>query len=141
MPITKIRYRLDSPLAQHPRKATKSAACFDLTAISYEKTDHFIEYDTGICFAIPEGWEGKLYARSSISNKGMMLCNGTGVIDSDYRGTVKLRFYSQGGEPRYAIGDRIGQIQFKQLPETELEHVQDLSQTERGTGGFGSTGK
>lgn len=127
-----------------PRKAHEQDAGFDLFAISKEKVDEdlygYIEYDTGISLEIPENHVGLIYPRSSISKTGHILANSVGVIDSNYRGSIKLRFKTIPDCVEYVPGDRVGQLIIMPYPEIEFEEVEDLSSTERGDGGFGSSG-
>lgn len=130
-----------------PRYGTDGAACFDLTAISasYQRTDNYYNYDTGIAVEIPEGYVGLLFPRSSNSKKDLILANCVGVVDSDYRGWISFR-YKPLNKLRlshsfsYGIGDRIGQMMIIPVPKIELEEVTQLSETKRGDGGYGSTG-
>ena len=137
---------------------TEGSAGIDLKACISEEDDRVIVItdfissiliDTGLRMSIPKGYVGKVYIRSGIS-KHYMLANGTGIIDSDYRGIIKLRLvpYSfppnSNGERTLTIqhGDRIGQLIIEKLP-TNLKYniVDKLDETERGEGGFGHTGK
>ena len=130
-----------------PEYASKGAACFDLVAakedIKLSPTGPMVEYDTGLSFEIPEGHVGLIFPRSSITTKTtFMLGNGVGVIDSDYRGTVKFQFRNvnpQAGK-KYNVGDRIGQMMILPIPAVRIMQVEKLSESERGEGGFGSTG-
>ncbi len=125
-----------------PVKAKANDAGLDLTSISVEKGLSYIEYGTGLAFEIPEGHVGYLFPRSSISKTSLSLANSVGVIDSGYRGEVKLRFKRprQLG-PIYEVGDRIGQLIIMPIPNIELEEVKDLSKSHRGDEGFGSSGR
>ena len=122
-------------------------AGMDLTAITKEVTPLYIEYGTGVSVEIPEGYVGLLFPRSSISKTTLTLANSVGVVDSGYRGEIKLRFKytnsdplsSIGGESRYQIGDRVAQIMIVPHPTIEFEETHELTETERGEGGFGST--
>jgi dUTP pyrophosphatase len=107
----------------------------------------FIEFGTGISVEIPEGYVGLLFARSSISKTVHILANHVGVIDSGYRGEIKLRFKNpvlsfrnQEIFPQYNVGDKIGQLVIIPYPQIELVEVEELSTSERMEGGFGSTG-
>lgn len=124
-----------------PKYAHDTDAGLDLVAVSVEHFDSFIEYDTGIAVAIPEGHVGLIFPRSSISKKALFLSNSVGVIDSGYRGPIKFRFKQTQGENIYQIGDRIGQLIILPYPKVEFEEVDELDKTERGEGGYGSTGK
>jgi dUTP pyrophosphatase len=82
-----------------------------------------------------------VYPRSSISNTGMLLSNAVGIIDAGFRGTVKARFRHIPGTKMYDVGDRVAQFMIIPYPTVEIEEVEELTQTERSSGGFGSTGK
>jgi dUTP pyrophosphatase len=119
-------------------------------------------YGTGLAFEIPEGYVGLIFPRSSICKEQLLLSNAVGVIDSGYRGEVSFKFKpSMALDNRqcvktdaekfwsiavrqndiYKVGDRIGQIIIIPYPSIEFEEVEELSETERGEGGYGSSGK
>ncbi len=129
-----------------PTYAKLGDAGLDLTAISKEDKgetpEGFIEYGTGIAIEIPEGFVGYIFPRSSITNKPMILKNSVGVIDSGYRGEIKLRFLADldNVDKNYKIGERIGQLIIMPIPIIKLEEVEELTNSERGVGGHGSTG-
>ena len=120
----------------------------DLTAVSGELKGDYIEYKTGLAFEIPRGHVGLIYPRSSISNKTMYLANAVGIIDSQFRGEVTFRFRlhpASGAFPFnrpkiYEAGDRVGQMSIMSYPYIKFNEVEKLSETERGEGGYGSTG-
>lgn len=128
-----------------PSYAKNGDACMDLTAISESVVEEsgygYIEYGTGLSFEIPDNHVMLIYPRSSISNTGMLLSNAVGVIDSGYRGEVKFRFKYMKDTIKYGIGDRVGQFMILPIPFVEVEEVDELSSSERDSGGFGSTGK
>lgn len=94
----------------------------------------------GIWLEIPKGYVGKLYIRSSLSKK-LLLANSVGIIDSDYRGEVMARFYNSQKETIVIkSGERVAQIIIEKTIPTEYIKVDNLDTTERGIGGFGSTG-
>lgn len=128
--------------AKVPTRGTEHSAGYDLYAISHKRLDDFtIEYSTGLSFEIPEGHVGLIFPRSSIYKTDMVLTNSVGVIDSDYRGEVKFIFkrpHTRG--MMYGNGDRVGQMIILPYPQVEFE-TGELSETDRGEGGFGSTGK
>jgi dUTP pyrophosphatase len=100
-------------------------------------------YGTGIAMEIPEGHVGLLFPRSSISKTNLSLRNSVGVIDSNYRGEIMLKFLDLEEMDDllwYLPGNKIGQIMIIERPQIELEEVEELSETDRGGGGFGSTG-
>ena len=142
-----IRFKKLHPAAVMPIRATDGAAGFDLTAVSVKYGDNGkVFYDTGIAVEIPAGYVGLVFQRSSVYKTGLMLCNAVGVIDSDYRGSISFVYRNLlgvGGRDcaHYGIGDRIGQIVFMPVPAVELVESDELSETARGAGGYGSTGK
>ena len=135
-----------------PKYSKTGDAGMDLTAVTkeYDK-DGNICYDTGLAFEIPEGYVGLLFPRSSLSKKDLSLANHVGVIDSGYRGSVVFKFKPTdyfainrddvyGNPPYYEVGDRVGQIIILPYPKITFVEVDELSSTERGDTGFGSSG-
>ena len=122
-------------------------AGIDLTATSksYEN-DGNVVYGTNRAFEIPEGYVGLLFPRSSNSKKDLLLSNSVGILDSGYRGEVMFKYKSTiwdgsyGYGNSYQIEDRVGQLIILPYPKIQFEEVSELSETERGTGGYGSTG-
>lgn len=159
----KVKIKKLVPNAVVPTKAHPTDACFDLTATSRTIDEYGnIVYGTGLAFEIPEGYVGKLYPRSSICEYDIDLSNSTGIIDSGYRGEVMAKFKPAvrtfksdherckniifSGLPNnsltaYNVGDRIAQLIIMPLPKIELEEATELSSTDRGIGGYGSSGK
>jgi dUTP pyrophosphatase len=123
-----------------PSYAKIGDAALDLTAVSISYTDNYIEYGTGLAIEIPEGFGGFIFPRSSISNYDLSLCNSIGVVDSNYRGELKLRFKTVYNQKIYRIGDRIGQLVVLPVPKIELELTGELNDSVRGSSGFGSSG-
>lgn len=143
------------PTAEIPTYAKEGDAGMDLRAVSMNikygedkegytsKEIKYIEYDTGLAMEIPKGYVGYLFPRSSVSKTDLMLANCVGVVDSGYRGPVKLRFKKSGCSAdvaRYSVGERVGQIIIMPVPDFEFNEVEELTDTDRGDGGFGSTG-
>ena len=137
----KIKFKKLNPNAVIPKRGTIGAAGFDLTAVSMEVSATMIKYDTGIAVEIPPGYVGLVFPRSSVCKTGLSLANSVGVIDSDYVGELSAVFYLRSGCRVYNVGDRIGQLLIVPIPEVEFMEVDELSETERGAGGYGSTGK
>ena len=151
----KIRFKKLVLKAQTPYKAIDVDAGFDLYCTSIEETPDYIQYNTGIAVEIPEGYVGLVFPRSSVTKQNLMLKNSVGVIDASYRGEIMCRFYGIDttkycvgkqreiiyNENKYNIGDRVAQIVFMELPKITLVEASELSDTERGSGGFGHTGK
>jgi dUTP pyrophosphatase len=134
------------PSAIIPTYAKTGDAGMDLYATnqSDDDKDRYIEYGTDISMEIPEGFVGLIYPRSSLSNYNLILSNHVGVIDSSYRGEIKFRFKktdpSCGPSKFYEVGDRIGQIMIVPYPKITFVESEELSETERGVGGYGSSG-
>jgi dUTP pyrophosphatase len=137
--ILKVKKLTESSVL--PCYAKKGDAGMDLTAVSLSKTIQYYEYGPGLAVEIPYGYVGLVFPRSSISKTDHFLRNSVGVIDSGYRGEIKLRMSLPAlGEKQYKVGEKIGQLVIIKLPCVDIEEVDDLSETDRGDGGFGSTG-
>ena len=142
----KVNVKKLHPNAVIPKYAKAGDAGMDLYAVEQGEADQYgnMVYKTGLAMEIPSGHVGLIYPRSSVSKTPHMLRNHVGIIDSGYRGEIMLKFgwYEQApGEHKvYDAGDRIGQIMIMPYPEVNFNEVSDLSITERGAGGFGSTG-
>ncbi len=130
--------KIDSQ-ATIPSYAKDGDAGLDVYAVSKNETDKFVEYGTGLAFEIPEGYVMFVFPRSSVSNTDLVLANSVGVIDSGYRGELKLRFRKNGSDD-YQVGERVGQIMVLPYPKINFEVVEELGDSERGAGGFGSSG-
>lgn len=127
-----------------PTKGTEKSAGYDL----YSLENMFIprgqkrEINTKVSVEIPEGYFGLLCPRSSMGKKGFSLVNTIGIIDSDYRGQIILHFINNGlNGQSIKRGDRIAQLLIVPYISPEIKVVEELSETVRGTGGFGSTGE
>jgi len=126
-----------------PKYAKDGDAGLDLVATSkLSNTSFQVSYGTGLAMEIPKGFVGLVFPRSSIRNTELQLSNSVGVIDSGYRGELQATFNKTRGfgSIAYDIGDKIAQIIIIPYPPIEFEEVEELNNTERGTGGFGSTG-
>jgi len=140
----KILNKSSNPL---PEYATEGSAGMDIR--------HNIEYDftimpgmrltvpTGLYFEIPNGYEAQIRPRSGLAAKyGITVLNSPGTIDSDYRGEIKVILRNTGTEPvKFAAGERIAQDVFAPVLRVETEEIEVLTDTDRGIGGFGSTGR
>lgn len=146
MSTVKVKVKKLNENAVIPQYATPGAACVDLVATSviYDKYQNYV-FGTGLAFEIPKGYVGRLYPRSSNSKTNLYLTNSVGNIDSDYRGEVMVKFKSRDlemfGYEYYKVGDRIAQLSIEEVPTVEFEEVEELSETQRGDGGYGSTGR
>lgn len=133
-----------------PKYETENSAGLDLRALLDKpmiiKPMERVLIPTGIFLEIPNGFEGQVRARSGLSIKhGLTMVNGVGTVDSDYRGELKVPMINLGSEEfKVESGDRIAQIVFARYEAVNFESVsstEDLEKTERGTGGFGHTGR
>jgi dUTP pyrophosphatase len=152
-----VKIKKLNPNAVIPTYAKEGDAGMDLVATEIIKdTPEQITYGTGLAMEIRDGFVGLVFPRSSIRKTGLQLSNSVGVIDSGYRGEIQATFNKIfGGEGMYdemkvkeiqpndyyKVGDRIAQIIILPYPQIEFEEVEELSDSERGEGGFGSTGK
>lgn len=130
-----------------PLRATGGSAGYDLCAALEEPVTlapgETKAVPTGLAMAIPEGYGGFLFARSGLAVKhGIAPANCVGVIDSDYRGEVLIGLHNHGNTP-YTIqsGERVGQLVLLAVAQPEIAECGDLTETRRGAGGFGSTGR
>lgn len=139
----KIKIKKLSHLAETPKYQTEGAACFDLVATSMEidRMNDQIKYGVGLAFEIPKGYKGVIYPRSSIVKTSLRLGNCVGIVDFDYRGEITCVFdiISDSKLPYYAVGDRICQMEIVPIMQVEFEECDELSETKRGSGGYGST--
>jgi len=140
----KVNIKKISENAIIPSYAKSGDAGLDLVATSIVNEEAFqITYGLGIAIEIPEGFVGLVFPRSSIRKYDLSLTNCVGVIDSGYRGELQATFRKERGvaSKKYEVGDKICQIMIIPYPPIEFNEVNELSDTERGEGGFGSTGK
>jgi dUTP pyrophosphatase len=136
-----------TPTAILPVKGSDGAACFDLHVDDLTQDHWGYTVHTGLAIALPPGYGMFIFPRSGTGTKlGLTLRNGTGVIDSDYRGEILLKFNFGHFDARPEIlkallpGSRIAQAAILQVPEIVFQDVKELPGTARGAGGFGSTG-
>jgi dUTP pyrophosphatase len=128
-------------LAIIPSYAKDGDAGMDLFITEIKSENRLdITYGFGIAMEIPKGYVGLIFPRSSIRKTDLILSNSVGVIDSGYRGEIQATFRKTGVD-FYNVGDRGAQIIILPYPTVEFKEVNELSDTDRGTGGFGSTGK
>jgi dUTP pyrophosphatase len=130
-----------------PERGSASAAGYDLFACMEEdvviKPHETKMIGTGLAGAIPEGYFGGIFARSGLSSKeGLRPANCTGVVDADYRGEIKVALHNDSEVERVVtVGEKIAQLVVLPFLSVEFDEVETLSETQRGAGGFGSTGK
>jgi dUTP pyrophosphatase len=140
--LVKVK-KLD-PNAVIPSYSKVGDAGMDLTITKeIENTSFSVSYGFGIAMEIPKGYVGLVFPRSSVRNQDLILSNCVGVIDSGYRGELQATFKKTQGldSVKYKVGERGVQIIILPYPTIYMTEVPELSDTERGTGGFGSTGK
>ena len=137
-----IKFKKIDEDAVLPSCAKEGDAGLDLTATSKVVTDLYIEYGLGLSVEIPEGFVGLVFPRSSISKKDMMLANAVGVIDSGYRGEITARFKYNDyvNSDHYKVGDKVCQLIVLPYPKVVAVWADKLSDSQRGTGSYGSSG-
>ena len=130
---------------QLPTRATSGAAAYDLYAAegAYIAPGTTVAVATGLSMEIPEGWKGEIYSRSGLAEHGIVVANAPGKIDSDYRGEIYVLLHNTLLQDIAGIevGDRIAQLEINPVHDINFKEVDELSATERGREGFGSTGK
>jgi dUTP pyrophosphatase len=157
----KVKFKKLSPDAVIPSYAKPGDAGLDMVAATdfILGDDGLLTYRTGLAVEIPPGFVGLIFPRSSISKTVLRLVNSVGVIDSGYRGEIMFKFWAKpapgdlADKPEndsmrmkwyrtklYKKGDRVGQLIIVPFPTIETEEAEELSDSDRGTGGFGSTG-
>lgn len=158
MPIKEIipmRVKRLYPNSKIPTRGSDYAAGYDLYAenvLFADDSDNYtlkvlpgktLKVGTGIAVELPKGTFGAIYARSSLGiNHGIVPANCVGIIDEDYRGEIVVALHNHSDKPFvFKFGDRIAQLVIQPYIATDINVVDDLSDTERGNGGFGSTGK
>lgn len=141
--MTTVYFRRLSDEAVVPTKGTDYSAGYDL----YLSEDQMVPKggtalcSTGLSISLPNGYEGQIRSRSGLSSEGMVVANGIGTIDCDYRGEIKVLLHNRSRFDRIVKkGMRIAQLVVQQVPEIRFIELDALDETYRGGGGFGSTG-
>lgn len=146
--MLKIKLQKVTEDARMPIKGSEHAAAYDVYAHSITSDNGKVKVGLGFKTEIPKGYKGIIVPRSNLTKFNWVLNNSFGVIDSDYRGEWMAIFTSIGNETfplknepfPYAVGDRVAQIYFEEVLPISFEVVPELESSERGEGGFGSTG-
>ena len=141
--MLEVKFKKLVETAKCPIKAHPTDAGADLTAVSREWNKEYgcWIYGTGIATEIPEGYVGLIFPRSSIRKYTLAQCNAVGVIDSSYRGEIMVSYKLTNNEEKiYEIGDKIAQLIVLPYPEVSYIEVENLSETDRGENGHGSSG-
>ena len=139
-----VKFKRNHNDAKLPIKTTKGAACYDVFIPENQNAlspGEIRIVNLGFSVEVPEGYELQIRSRSGLATKGVFVVNGVGCIDSDYRGDVGviLGNMSQAIIP-LSRGTRIAQVKLSAAPDINWEIIDEISDTERGSGGFGSTG-
>ena len=141
--MLKVKFKKLHEDVKLPVKGSSHAACFDVYAHRIiSESNGNVTVKLGFATEIPEGYKVIIVPRSNISKHHWVMSNSMGVIDADYRGEWMVVFGPTSlnfGFP-YEIGDRVAQIYFDKIVDVEFEEVNTLSESDRGAGGFGSTG-
>ena len=144
---TEVRIARIHDDAMLPVQGSDLAAGFDLHSVERVEVKKGTTemLPTGLVLAIPPGWEGQVRCRSGLGKRGLILPNGVGTIDADYRGELMVLAHWIGEADSFVVekGERIGQLLLKRVPDIRFIEVEreELDDTERGAGGFGSTGR
>jgi len=152
--MVNVKFVRLNELAKMPMQAKPGDACFDICATGFSWNGNVIVVDTGLAFELPAGHEMQVRCRGGFASKGVFVTNGIGTVDEGYRGELKVflsttsstPFINPGGKSvkigklELSIGDRIAQIAVRPVPEVTFEETEELGDTARGSGGFGSTG-
>lgn len=140
-------YTLNHRLAKRPQQATPGSAAYDLFSAEVREEGNLLVVNTGLRTSFSSAFVMLVFGRSGLARKfGLSLANSVGVIDSDYRGDIQLMFRKHENMPieeqlaALAPGNRVAQAMFLPLPLVEWRLTDMLADSERGTGGFGSTG-
>lgn len=140
--MLKIKFRKLKENVNMPVKGSEHAACFDVYANSLSYSGQKIIVGLGFQTEIPRGYRGVIVPRSNLTKHYWVMNNSIGIIDSDYRGEWMCIFtpiHNYSKFP-YSVGDRVAQIYFEKVEDVEFVDANELESSERGTGGFGSTG-
>ena len=140
----KLNVKRLTDTAKIPTYAHEGDACFDIYSDGLKSISGSTQvHETGLKFEIPKGYAMMIYSRSGMGFKdNTRLANCVGVIDSTYVGEVKVKLTCDASEPPiYRIGDRIAQAMIIPIPDVEIVEVDEIGETARGDGGFGSTGQ
>lgn len=145
--VVRVLFSILHPDAKAPTQGSSLAAGWDLRTVETCVINKGIstKVPTGLAVAIPAGYEGQIRARSSLGARGIILPNGIGTIDADYRGQIHvlMTWIGEGESTIIDAGERIAQMVISPIPKVKFEEVteEQLGETERGDGGFGSTGR
>ena len=142
LPVLKIKKLTEKAIV--PKAMTEGSCGLDI-AVSEPVTffpNRVTKVHTGLAMSIPKGYHAEVHIRSSWGKRGIRLANCTGIIDSDYRGELKLLLINDTTDIYYAPeGKRIAQLILVKDPAFTIKEVDELDETKRGKGGFGSTDK
>lgn len=156
--MIKVEFQKIHPNAELPKKAHGSDAGFDVTAVSFEKKDFIVIAHTGLRMKLPAGYEAQVRSRSGLASKGIVIANGIGTIDSEFRGELCVLLGSitghcpwltgdynksvQIGNHILSAGDRVAQLVIQKVLDVDAIEVEEIdTETGRGEGGLGSSGK
>ena len=139
-----VKFRRTKTYAKLPTKGSAGAACWDAyIPENYPALEpgEIRIVNLGFQVEVPNGYELQIRSRSGLASRGILVANGTGCVDSDYRGDVGVILINMSGAIQpLNMGDRICQLKLSEAPEITWEVVDELDETERGEGGFGHTG-
>ena len=140
----KVRFKKLEECASIPTKAHPTDAGFDLVCTSYnvDQENGIVTFHTAIAVALPKGYFALLCPRSSVYKYPLQMANGIGIIDQGYHGELIFKYRIIGKLTKcMAPGEKVGQLVILPLPDMGMEEVHEFEETERGEGGFGSSGR
>ena len=138
----KVKFKKLHQGAKIPTKGSSEAAAYDLYACETVYIPHgeTVVVGTGLAIELPPKHKGEIYSRSGLASNGIFVCNAPGKIDPDYRGEIKVILHNTRPElVGIEMGSAIAQFEVNPIYDIEFEEVEELSETQRGEGGFGST--
>jgi len=142
--MIRIKIKKLHPKAKIPRVATGGSACFDLSVCEdiIVTPGRLVRAKTGLAFELPDGYFLQIVPRSGVASRGVIIPNSPATIDSDYRGEVIVNLYGLFCKLEvFGVGSRIAQARIVKVESVDFKVVSHLSETKRGSGGFGSTGR
>ncbi len=136
-----VKFKKLHPDAKMPTLATPGSACWDLYALESIIVINRERLRTGLAVELPQGYMLDIRPRSGLAARGLIISNAPGTVDEDYRGELAILVHTVGGPIDVVAGNRVAQCRLVPISHIEWEEVEELSETSRGSGGFGSTGR
>jgi len=143
--MVELKFRRVNPLARLPERQSDGAGGYDVYAADckFDRREGCVVVSLGFALEIPKGYKVTIVPRSSITRTTWLIQNSPCLVDSDYRGEIVLKFrcMDKVSDFPYAVGDRVAQLYVEEVIPITFIETDELTETERGSGGFGSTGR